>query len=81
MYVADKIRREIAGHENHVSSQVLSRLMSALERHDEFPLHELYDLSYANFQLAMELLQSWRLARYGDRPLPSATSSPRMGAF
>ena len=67
MYAADKIRREIAGEEIYASGQVLSHLISALEHHEEFPLHELYDLSHAHFLLALELLQEWRLARHGGK--------------
>ena len=70
MYAAEKIEREIARRETFVSGQVLARLMSALERHEEFPLHELYDLSHAHFQLALELLQEWRLARHCGHAIP-----------
>ncbi|WP_293750701.1 hypothetical protein [Limnohabitans sp. Rim8] len=30
----------------------------------DFPLHELYKLNASDFQLAMEILQEWRLDRY-----------------
>ncbi len=72
MYAADKIHQELAKHESSISGQVFLRLMSALEHHEEFPLHELYELSYAHFQLALELLQEWRLARHsGHLPIPA----------
>lgn len=65
MYAADKIHQELALHEASETGQVFSRLMSALEHDEVFPLHELYELSHAHFQLALELLQEWRLARHG----------------
>lgn len=75
MYVIEKIQREIANGQGDASSQVLSRLANSLEEQEDFPLHELYGLSHAQFQLALELMQAWRLARHGVvPPAPNAAS-------
>lgn len=71
MYVFDKIRRELANGQDDASSQVLSKLASSLEQQESFPLHELYELSHAQFRLALELMQAWRLARYGVPAAPT----------
>lgn len=45
-------------------AEVFWRLARALCLHEEFRLADLYELSYDDFQLALEVLQSWRLDRY-----------------
>lgn len=64
MYIVEKIWKESAIEQNTASERILSRLMECLERQKEFPLHELYELSYAQFQLALELMWAWRLGRH-----------------
>jgi hypothetical protein len=64
MRVIKKIRQVIAQEPQHQSAQVFSRLISGLEDELDFPLNELYKLNTSDFQLAMEILQEWRLARY-----------------
>jgi hypothetical protein len=46
------------------SAQTLARLVLALESDAEFKLSELYDLPHADFELAIEVLEDWRLDRY-----------------
>lgn len=46
------------------SSELLSQLVLALEGEREFEVKALYELDYDSFQLALEVLQEWRLDRY-----------------
>jgi hypothetical protein len=64
MRVIQKIRQVIAQEPQHPTAQVFSRLISGLEDELDFPLNELYKLNTSDFQLAMEILQEWRLDRY-----------------
>lgn len=45
-------------------ARILSALVVALESESPYPLTDLYKLGYDNFELALELLQEWRLDRY-----------------
>ena len=64
MYALEKIQQELGTSQNHEDNAVLRRLIEALDRGEDFPIHELYDLNFCHFQLAMELLRDWRLARH-----------------
>jgi hypothetical protein len=57
-------RKFIKEHPSHASALLLSRLVLALESDTEFPIGELYHLSYDHFNLALEILREWRLDRY-----------------
>lgn len=46
------------------AAQALSRLVVALESETPFTLHQLYQLDYDNFELALDVLKEWRLDRY-----------------
>ncbi len=46
------------------SANVLRRLTTALGEEREFPICELYEMDLESFQLAVELLQDWRLDRH-----------------
>lgn len=64
MYALEKIQQELEKSQNHEDNAVLHRLIEALEHEGDFPIHELYGLSFCHFQLAMDLLRDWRLARH-----------------
>ena len=64
MRAIQKIRHVIAQEPQHPTAQVFSRLISGLEDELDFPLNELYKLNTSDFQLALEILQEWRLDRY-----------------
>lgn len=64
MYILEKFRREIEKHSSNASGQILAQLLEALEKREAFHLNKLYSLSYSQFELAMELLEAWRLARH-----------------
>jgi hypothetical protein len=46
------------------SAQTLSRLVLALESEADFPISDIYLLDYDYFQLALKILEGWRLDRY-----------------
>jgi hypothetical protein len=46
------------------SAQTLSRLVLALESEANFPISDIYQLDYDYFQLALKILEGWRLDRY-----------------
>jgi len=46
------------------AAQTLSRLVLALESEADFNLASLYALNIKEFDLAMEILEEWRIDRY-----------------
>ena len=46
------------------SAKTLSRLVLALESEADFPISDIYLLDYDNFNLALAILQEWRLDRH-----------------
>jgi flagellar biosynthesis/type III secretory pathway protein FliH len=46
------------------SSQILSRLVLALENEVNFAISDIYKLNRNQFELALNILQEWRLERY-----------------
>jgi hypothetical protein len=62
---AIKRARKIIEQDPHQqTAKTLARLVLALESDAEFKLSELYDLAHADFELAIEVLEDWRLDRY-----------------
>lgn len=47
-----------------LAAQTLSRLVLSLEKQSPFSISEIYALSYDEFNLALEILQEWRIDRY-----------------
>jgi hypothetical protein len=64
MYIFEKIRQQIADNRKDADNEALARLMNALERDEDFPIQELYDLNYSKFRIALDLLLEWRLLRH-----------------
>jgi len=64
MRAVKKARRFILANPEHATSEVLTQLILSLETESDFPLHRLYQLSLADFGLAIEVLEEWRLDRY-----------------
>lgn len=64
MRALKKARKLIENHPGKKSADTLSRLVVALESDQPFTLSDLYDLSYDDFTLAMEVMTEWRLDRY-----------------
>jgi len=59
-----KIKRIIEKNPQDQASQVFSKLITSLAEEVDFSLKDLYLLDANEFQLAMEVLQEWRLDRY-----------------
>jgi hypothetical protein len=46
------------------TAQIFAKLISSLVDEVDFSLKDLYELSASDFDLAMDILQEWRLDRY-----------------
>lgn len=46
------------------SAITLTRLVLALESEADFPISDLYKLNFRSFELALKILEEWRLDRY-----------------
>ena len=57
-------RKFIASNPNDPSAQLLSRLVMALESEVDFPIADIYKLDFQRFELALRIMQEWRLDRY-----------------
>lgn len=64
MLAIKKARKLIENKPADEASLALAELVLALETEASYPLHKLYALDYKRFDLAMEILQEWRLDRY-----------------
>lgn len=64
MRAVKKIKRIIEKNPQDQTSQVFSKLITSLAEEVDFSLKDLYLLDANEFQLAMEVLQEWRLDRY-----------------
>ena len=64
MRAVKKIKRIIEKNPQDQTSQVFSKLITSLAEEVDFSLKDLYLLDANEFQLAMEVLQEWRLDSY-----------------
>lgn len=64
MKALKKARKLIETTPDSSEARILSALVVALESDAPFPVNDLYKLNYDDFELALELLQEWRLDRY-----------------
>lgn len=64
MNAIKEVRRYLIKHPRTASSKILARLTEAVAEESAFPLGDLYALDREAFDLAIELLQDWRLDRY-----------------
>ena len=64
MRALKQARKRIERDPGSPSSTLLASLVLALEGEQGFDVKQLYELDYDSFQLALELLQEWRLDRY-----------------
>jgi hypothetical protein len=64
MLALKKARNLIRENPTSNEAKTFSFLIVALEMEQEFLLSELYKLSYANFELALEVMKDWRMDRY-----------------
>lgn len=49
---------------NDESAKILAKLVVALETEVSFAISDIYSLNRKHFELALRILQEWRLARY-----------------
>jgi len=64
MNAIKKVRRHIEANPTSEAAGVLARLAACLADEGSFPLSDLYRLDLESFDLALELMQDWRLDRY-----------------
>lgn len=64
MNAIKQVRKYLLRYPGTVESAVLGRLTAAIAEETSFPLHDLYEIDGEAFELAMQLLQDWRLDRY-----------------
>lgn len=64
MLALKKARNLIRENPTSNEAKTFSYLIVALETEKEFLLSELYKLSYAHFELALEVMSDWRRDRY-----------------
>ncbi len=64
MNAIKKARRLIQAKPDDADSQALLALVMALETDSPFHLAKLYAMNFKGFELAMEILQEWRIDRY-----------------
>ena len=64
MRAIKKIKRIIEKNPQEKAAQIFSKLITCLAEESEFSLKELYELNANEFDLAIELLEEWRLDRF-----------------
>ena len=64
MRAIKQVRKLIESKPNSASSKIFSNLILSLESDCSFALRELYQLPLRDFELAITLLEEWRLDRY-----------------
>ena len=64
MRAIKKVRQLIAHEPLNPTAQIFARLISSLVDEIDFSLKDLYELDTSDFELAMDILQEWRLDRY-----------------
>ncbi|MBL0943613.1 MAG: hypothetical protein IBJ04_04740 [Hydrogenophaga sp.] len=64
MQAIKSVRKLIQADPASSRSAVLAALVLALESEEPFNLTRLYGLPYEDFELALKLVQEWRLDRY-----------------
>jgi hypothetical protein len=63
----DKVRKLIEADPKAPAAVVLGDLVLALETGASYPIGNIYQLSYKDFELALEIIKDWRLDRYCKR--------------
>lgn len=69
MLAIKKARKLIEDKPSHSASKTLADLVLALEGETPFQLYQIYDLDYKHFELALEILEEWRMDRYYAKKL------------
>lgn len=64
MQIIKEVRKFVERDPTSSSAQILARLVLALESESDFALSEIYRLDYDRFQMALKVLEEWRIDRY-----------------
>lgn len=65
MRILKKLEKRLLGsHKNDQAYRILMRLVKSLCLNEDFRLSEIYELSYDDFELALNIMKHWRLDRY-----------------
>lgn len=64
MNAIKKVRKYLVANPSSESARILRSLVSALGEDRPYPLGDLYKLDFESFELAIALLEDWRLDRY-----------------
>jgi len=62
------MHRLVEKHPRAEEAEFFRQLLNALEHGEPVALAKMYDLDYADFELALETLRDWRLHRYTLQP-------------
>ncbi len=64
MLAIQKARKIIDSHPGSQRAEVLTNLVFALQNNTPFIFGDLYDLGYKDFEVAVQILDEWRMDRY-----------------
>lgn len=64
MDAIDAAEHFIAENPSATESAVFRKLLQSLQEGSPFDLHSLYELNLSSFDLAIEVMNAWRLQRY-----------------
>jgi hypothetical protein len=64
MHAIKKARKIIEKDPTNAFAKVLSSLILSLESEENFDIRQIYELSNAEFDLAIEILKEWRIDRH-----------------
>ena len=81
MHAIKVARKLIQQHPDSDSAKTLSRLVLALESEADFPISDIYKLEFENFELAIKILNEWRLDRYASGKVRLFDLSLQMAAL
>ena len=64
MQIIKQVRQFVATNPLDPSAQILARLVLALEAESDLAISDIYQLDYDRFQMALKVLEEWRIDRY-----------------
>ena len=78
MRAIKEVRKFIENQPDDAGARTLSRLVLALESEADFSIADLYTLNSSQFQLALQVIEAWRLDRYYDSKVRLLDVSTRL---
>lgn len=64
MQIIKQVRQFVSVNPLDPSAQILARLVLALEAESDLAISDIYQLDYDRFQMALKVLEEWRIDRY-----------------